>query len=87
MQRAEYKNTTDDLQSSVASAVKATTNAAYSKITDDLYDGFTPEEILHIQMLDQIVANKPKRSLFKTRQGISRSPSSPEKKSLPQTIE
>ena len=65
MKRAEHKNNPDNLQSSVASAVKATTNAAYSKVTDDLYDGFTPEEILHIQMLDQIVANKPKRSLFK----------------------
>ena len=66
MKRAERKRTVEDVQASTASAVKATTNAAYAQsTTDDLYDGFTPEEIVRIQELDRLAYQKPKRSLFK----------------------
>lgn len=64
--RTELARDDDSIRASTAAAVKATTNAAYTFTpVDDLYDGFTPEEIAHIQQLDQLVRNKPKRSLFR----------------------
>jgi len=53
------------IQNATASAVRATTNAAFStSVVDDLYDGFAPEEIVKIQELDRLAAQRPKRSLF-----------------------
>ena len=53
------------IQNATASAVRATTNAAFStSVTDNLYDGFTPEEIVKIQELDRLATQRPKRSLF-----------------------
>ena len=65
MKRAEVKRDVDSIQTSTAAAVKATSNAAFSTQTDDLYDGFTSEEIVYIQKLDQLAMQKPKRSLFR----------------------
>lgn len=65
MKRAERKTTVEDVQSSTSAAVRATTNAAYTATDDSLYDGCTPEEILHIQTLDRMAASKPKLSLFR----------------------
>lgn len=53
------------IQNATASAVRATTNAAFStSVTDNLYYGFTPEEIVKIQELDRLATQRPKRSLF-----------------------
>lgn len=56
----------DSIQHSTVSAVRAATNAAYStQLTDDLFDGMTPDEVAHVQQLDQLARQKPKRTLFK----------------------
>lgn len=61
----ELARDNDSIQQSTAVAVKATSNAAFSTTSViDLYDGFTPEEIVRIQELDRLAAQKPKRSLF-----------------------
>ncbi len=61
----ELARDSDSIQASTAAAVKATSNAAFATtLAEDLYDGFTPEEIIHIQALDQAVYKSRKRSLF-----------------------
>lgn len=65
MKRADASGEHDTVQHSTAAAVNATSNAAYATSTDDsLFDGFTPEEVVYIQKLDRMAAQKPKRSLF-----------------------
>lgn len=68
MKRAEKAATqrnASSVQQSSAAAVRATTNAAYqSTITDNLFDDMTPEEVAHVQMLDQLVRQQSKRSFF-----------------------
>lgn len=71
MKRAHDTEASHDaasVQQSTASAVRATTNAAYATaVTDDLFDGMTPEEVAHVQMLDQLVVAQPKKSFFARR--------------------
>lgn len=57
---------TESIQQSTATAVKATSNAAFATtpIVDNLFDGFTLEEIEYIQKLDRLAHQKPKRTLF-----------------------
>lgn len=62
---AEYARDSESIQASTNAAIKATSNAAFTAQVDDLYDGFTPEEIVHIQELDQLVRQKPKTSFFR----------------------
>lgn len=65
---AELSRDATTIQQSTASAVRATTNAAYTtSIVDDLFDGMTPEEVAHVQMLDQLVTTQPKKSFFARR--------------------
>lgn len=55
----------DSIQQSTSAAIRSTTVAAFTpSSTDNLYDGMTPEEIAHIQMLDELVRSHQKRSLF-----------------------
>jgi len=62
---AESFHDASSVQQSTASAIRATTNAAYAiTVTDDLFDGMTPEEVTHVQMLDQLVRSQQKRSFF-----------------------
>lgn len=56
------------IQRATDAAVKASTSAAYTvSVTDDLFAGMTPEEIAHVQMLDDLVYHTPKR-LFRRRE-------------------
>lgn len=65
MKRAEVKRDVESVQVSTNSAIRATTNAAFSSATvTPLFDGFTPEEIKQIQELDELVAKSTKRSIF-----------------------
>lgn len=67
-QEAESSHDSATTHQSAAAAVRATTNAAYSTtIVNDLFDGMTPEEVAHVQMLDQLVAAQPKKSFFARR--------------------
>ena len=67
-QEAESSHDAASVQQSTASAIRATTNAAYtSSVVDDLFDGMTPAEVAHVQMLDQLVAMGPKKSFFARR--------------------
>jgi len=62
---AESHRDGSSVQASTAAAVRATTNAAFStSVIDDLFDGMTPEEVAHVQMLDQLAAERPKKTLF-----------------------
>jgi len=64
-QNAESHRDNASVQQSTAAAVRATTNAVYATpVTNDLFDGMTPEEVVHVQMLDQLAARRPKKSLF-----------------------
>ncbi len=70
MKRAEQASTQHDsasIHQSTTAAVRATANAAtYSaSMTNSLFDGMTPEEVAHVQMLDRLVRQQPKRSLFR----------------------
>ena len=70
MKRAEQAGKQHDsasVQRSTNAAVRATTNATtYStSITNSLFDGMTPEEVAHDQLLDQLVREQSKRSLFR----------------------
>lgn len=62
---AETHRDNSSVQASTAAAVRATTNAAFAMpVVDNLFDGMTPEEVTHVQMLDQLVAAQPKKSFF-----------------------
>ena len=62
----ETHRANDSALQSAAAAVQATTNAAFNPVVvDDLFDGMTPEEVAHVQMLDQLVFKKAKKSFFK----------------------
>lgn len=70
MKRAEQAGAQHDstsIHQSTAAAVRATTNATTyaASITNSLFDGMTPEEVAHVQMLDQLVRQQSKRSLFR----------------------
>lgn len=68
MKRAQQDEAHRDnasVQQSTAAAVRATTAVAFSTTAaDDLFDGMTPAEVAHVQMLDRLAAAKPKKSLF-----------------------
>ena len=65
-QAAEAHRDNHSVQNSTAAAVRATTNAAYAATpADDVFDGMTCEELEHVQMLDNLVRQKPKRTLFR----------------------
>lgn len=58
----EHSNDAASIQQVTAAAVKATTNAAYATpVTDDMFAGMTPEEIAHVQMLDDLVYRTSKQ--------------------------
>lgn len=64
-QTAEAHRDNASVQQSTAAAVRATTSTAFSTVVvNDLFDGMTPEEVAHVQMLDQLAAARPKKSLF-----------------------
>lgn len=66
MKRAATVQETESVQQSTTAAVKATANAAFATapVVDDLFDGFTPDEIVYIQNLDRLANQKPKRAFF-----------------------
>ena len=65
-QATEAARDTSTLHRSTAAAVRATTNSAFATpLPDDLFDGMTPDEVAHVQMLDQLVRHTPKKSLFR----------------------
>ncbi len=64
-QNAEAHRDNASVQQSTAAAVRATTNAAFATPADDLFDGMTPEEVAHVQKLDELVRNTKKPSLFR----------------------
>lgn len=62
---AEAARDDHSLKQAYANSVKATTNATYARPVDDsLFDGMTPEEVAHVQMLDELVRAAHKRSLL-----------------------
>lgn len=63
---AEASRTDDSVQQSTNAAIRSTTASAfsYTPIADNLYDGMTPDEVAHVQMLDELVRNHAKRSFF-----------------------
>lgn len=62
---AEIARDSDSIARSTAAAVQSTTATAYSSgVADDLFDGMTPDEVAHVQMLDQLVRQQTKRSFF-----------------------
>lgn len=62
---AERQRDTTNVQSSTAAAIRATTAAAFStSVVDDLFDGMTPAEVAHVQQLDELIRQAPKRTLF-----------------------
>ncbi len=62
---AEAHRDNTSVQSSTAAAIRATTNTAFtSVVADDLFDGMTPAEVAHVQALDRLVRQAPKRGLF-----------------------
>lgn len=65
-QEAEAHRDNASVQTSTAAALRATATTTYAPtVTDDLFDGMTPEEIAHVQMLDNLARQTPKRSLFR----------------------
>lgn len=62
---AEVLRDNSSVQASTDAAIRATTNTAFSTpVADNLFDGMTPEEVAHVQMLDTLVRQAPKRGLF-----------------------
>lgn len=62
---AEMARSDDSIQQSTNAAIRSTTASAFSyTAVDDLFDGMTPEEVEHVQMLDELARAKPQRSLL-----------------------
>ena len=62
---AEAHRDNGSAQASTDAAIRATTSTAFAATsTDDLFDGMTPEEVAHVQALDQLIRQAPKRTLF-----------------------
>lgn len=56
----------DNIRRSTAAAMQSTAAASFlTPAVDDLFDGMTPQEVAHVQMLDSLALAKPKRSLFR----------------------
>lgn len=56
------------VQRATDAAVRASTSTAYQNPVandDDLFAGMSPEEIAHVQMLDDLVYHTPKRRFFR----------------------
>lgn len=62
---AEAARDTAGVNNATNSALNATARSGFATSKDDdLFDGYTPEEIKHIQKLDDLIFKKPKQSLF-----------------------